>query len=243
MKHLNILLLFISFFFLGNANAQGSYFGVKGGLTMGTQQWNNYSRDPLFKYHGIVFIESLEETGQFGVFAQAGFHQKGSAIRFQTGSTIGGNDYRPPADEFIFNNISLTLGMKKKEDLSVSSRWFYLFGLRGDYTVSTNLDEYNSEEQVFRAFYPFDAFVNKWMLGMTVGGGIDFDLGAYVGGFLEFTVNPDLTFQYNQRQSFNVTNPFNPTGPPTRVGERQIRNVTFEITLGIRFLREVIYVD
>lgn len=210
---------------------------------MGTQQWNNYNRDPLLKYHGIAFIESLEDTGQFGVFAQLGFHQKGSAIRFRNGSTISGNDYRPPADEFIFNNLSLTLGMKKKEDLSISSRWYYLFGLRGDYTISTNLDEYNNEEQVFRAFYPFDGFVNNWVLGMTVGGGIDFDLSPFVGGFLEFTVNPDLTYQYNQQQSFTVTNPFNPTGPPTTIGERQIRNVTFELTVGIRFLRQVIYVD
>jgi hypothetical protein len=240
MKHLNILVFLVASFFCSDLMAQGSYFGVKGGLTVGTQQWNNYDRDPLFKYHGIVFIESLEETGQFAVFAQAGLHQKGSALRYQTGSFFG-NDYRPPADEFIFNNISLTVGMKRKELLTEKSKFYYLFGLRGDYTVSTNLGDYD-EDQFNRNFYPFEEFVRPWNFGLTVGGGLDFDISEFVGAFLEFTVNPDLSLQYRQPRIGNVPDPFRP-GQNVTIGEREIRNITFEVTVGIRFLRQVIYVD
>lgn len=241
MKHLNIFLIF--FFALicaSETNAQGSYFGVKGGLTMGTQKWNNYERDPLFKYHGAVFIESLEETGQFAVLAQLGYHVKGSALRYQTGSFFG-NDYRPPADQFIFNNLSLMVGMKKKSEMTPSSKYYYMFGLRGDYTVSTNLGDYD-EDAINRNFYPFEQFVRKANFGLTVGGGLDLDFGEFVGGFLEFTVNPDLSLQYKQPAIGNVPDPFRP-GQTTSIGERSIRNLTFEVTLGIRFLRQVIYID
>ena len=241
MKHLNIFLLALApFFFTKKTVAQGSYFGLKGGLTMGTQKWNTYDRDPLFKYHGAAFIESLEETGQYSVFAQLGYHVKGSALRYNTGSFFG-NNYRPPADQFVFNNISLIVGMKKKYEMTPSSKYYYLFGLRGDYTVSNNLSDF--EEDTFNpGFYPLEGFVNPWIFGITVGGGLDLDFGEFVGGFLEFTVNPDVSYQYKQPSIGNVPDPFRP-GQTRTIRERSIRNLTFEVTLGIRFLREVIYID
>ncbi len=245
MKHLNTILLVTLSLFLGNEIvAQGSHFGVKGGLTIGTQKWNSYERDPLFKYHGIVFIESLDETNSFSLFAQAGWHAKGSAIRYQRSFVVPGtsNVYSPPADHFIFNNVSLTVGAKMKNALTERSRYYYLFGLRGEYTVSTNLDDYN-DDQYFRAFYPFEQFVQKLNYGVTVGGGLDFDISEFVGAFLELTVNPDLSFQYKQPAIGNVTSPFTSPGQTISIGERSIRNLTFEVSLGIRFLRLVEYID
>ena len=104
------------------AQAQGYYFGLKGGMTIGMQQWQSLDRDPLFRYHGIAFVESIAEENSFGLFAQAGFHEKGSAIRNQLfRNSLNGGFFRAPTYQFIFRNASLTLGAKQKFDLGTSN--------------------------------------------------------------------------------------------------------------------------
>ncbi len=228
-----------------NVAAQGGFaFGFKGGLTLGIQNWNSIEQDPLFKYHGIAYIETLDEQSeQFAVFVQAGWHVKGSAIRNRNFiNPLNGNVYRPPAREFLFNNISLTFGGKRKYPYG-AGRFYYLLGIRGDYTVSTNLDEYQQFNEANPAYsiYPWPFFVNRFNYGVTVGGGIEMPFGELAGGLLELTVSPDFSYQYRQPAIPNVQNPY--TGQTTTIPERLIRNITFELTLGLRFLRKVIYVD
>ena len=238
-------LLFLTFFSLtiNGLAAQGSVFGIKGGLTMGTQKWNGFQQDPLLKWHGIASIESLDEEDNFSVFAQAGYHLKGSAIRGRNFfSPINGNIYRPPAPQFIFKNASLTLGGKKKYQFGEASKVFLLFGLRGDYTIGTNLKEYEPINDANGSLYfPDDEFVRNWNYGMTFGGGFEVPFTDLIGGVLEFTVNPDFSRQYFQPSIANVYNPY--LGTNTTLPERSIRNITFEITAGFRFLRIVEYVD
>ena len=245
LKCVPLLILFAVLGLSSEAQEYGGYyFGVKGGLLLGTQAWNNFERDPLLKYHGIAFIESLDETGQFSLFAQTGLHQKGSAIRGRNFIGVNGETFRPPAQEFIFNNIVLTVGGKKKNWLSASSKWHYLFGLRGDYTVDTNLDQYEAlNEACNTLFYPDDGFVQNWNYGVTIGGGFEFELSELVGALLEFTVNPDFSLQYRQPSVSNVLNTCSASGVNSSIPERTIRNITFEITAGFRFLRKVEYVD
>jgi len=223
--------------------AQGTVYGVKGGLTLGVQKWNNFDQDPLIKYHGIVFVESSDETANFGVFAQAGYHLKGSALRNRNFfNPINGDIFRPPAQEFIFRNLSLTLGAKKKYALTDATKAYYLLGFRGDYTLGTNLDEYRQLNEFNGGlFFPDDSFVRKWNYGVTVGGGLEFALGELIGAMLEFTVNPDFSQQYRQPAISNVRDPF--TGQNRTIPERTIRNITFEISAGFRFLRKVEYID
>lgn len=245
MKHQFLLFLFFAMLLGTSTKAQeygGYYFGVKGGLLLGTQAWNNFDRDPLIKYHGIAFIENYDESGAFSLFAQAGLHRKGSAIRGRNFIALNGETFKPPTQEFIFNNIALTLGGKKKNWLTEFSQWYYMFGLRGDYTISTNLGEYKAlNEATGTLFFPTDDFVQKINYGVTVGGGLEFELGELVGALLEFTVNPDFSFQYRQPAIPNVYNPYTQTN--TTLGERTIRNITFEVTAGFRFLRKVEYID
>lgn len=227
-------------------DAQSFAFGVKGGLTIGTQQWgNSFERDALFRYHGIAFIETLPDGNDFAILAQAGYHVKGSSIRTNFFTTAG--DRRQLVTPFEFNNISLTLGGKKKYDVGRGNmRLFYMFGVRGEYTVRTNLGPQDliEDNPYLARIYPFEGFVNKFTYGATVGGGVEVPLGDLVGMSLEFTVNPDFSNQYNQPQIDNVIDPNpNATRPTFTIPERQIRNLTFEVTAGFRFLRIVEYID
>lgn len=227
----------------------GYFFGIKGGLTIGQQQWNSFERDPLLAYHGIVFIESLPESGRFSLLAQAGYHVKGSSIRSRNFvSGISGNILRAPAETFEFYNVSLTLGAKQVFSFTpTGGGLYYLIGVRGDYTLDTNLDRYDvlGDPSVnrLRLFYPIETyeFINRFNYGLTAGGGIQLLLSEFVGANLEFTVNPDFSVQYRQPAISNITNPFN--GQPMTLQEREIRNLTFELTVGLRFLRKIIYVD
>lgn len=222
--------------------AQGTAYSFKGGLTLGIQKWNGFDQGPLFKYHGALTAESLDETATFSIFAQAGYHLKGSAIRNQNGFDFNGNFYRLPAQEFIFKNVSLVLGGKRKYDLSDAMKGYYLFGLRGDYTLGTNLDKYKTANEYNGGlYYPDNNFVRKWNYGVTLGGGIEFAFGELVGGLLEVTLNPDFSYQYKQPNIPNVRDPY--TGQNRTIPERTIRNVTFEITAGFRLLHKVEYVD
>lgn len=229
------------------AFAQGGYyFGVKGGLLVGFQNWNGFEQDPLLKYCGDLFIESRSASNEFAVFAQVGYHVKGSAIRNRLYiNPFTGGYTRPPAREFLFQNAVLGAGMKQKFDFGVSSKFFYMLGIRLDYTIDTNLDIYTDFNTLNPAYaiYPFDdpTFIRNINYGLIAGGGLEFEISDYFGLMLEITYNPDFSNQYMQPSIPNVTDPY--TGESRTISERKIRNQTFEITLGLRFLREVIYVD
>lgn len=236
--------------FLGGlctAAAQSFAFGVKGGLTIGTQKWGNtFERDALFRYHGAIFIETLPESNDFAIFAQAGYHVKGSSIRTNFFTTAG--DRRQVVSPFEFQNASVIVGGKKKFDFGTGdTKLYYLFGIRGDYNIGTDFGITEAEivEFPFLAqIYPVETFVNPFTYGATLGGGIEVPLNDLVGMTLEFTVNPDFSNQYNQPQINNIidSNP-NSSRPTFSIPERQIRNLTFEVTAGFRFLRIVEYID
>ncbi|MCB0609892.1 MAG: outer membrane beta-barrel protein [Lewinellaceae bacterium] len=243
-----MLLLATGMLLVIGAGAQSYGFGLKGGLTIGTQNWNSFERDPLLKYHGIAFIESYDPEDPFALFAQVGYHVKGSAIRrrnFYNPNTS--TFFQPPAYQFLFNNLSLTLGAKQKFGFTGNSKTYYMIGVRGDYTLSTNLGEYESfnETNPGYSIFPFNDnnFIRRFNYGLTVGGGIEKPLGEYVDLILEFSVNPDFSLQYQQPAIPNVYVAYG-TGTDRRtLEERRIRNITFELTVGFRFLHIIEFVD
>lgn len=243
-----IVLLYLLLAAATFSRGQGGFaFGVKGGPTIGLQQWEGFEQDPLFKYHGIAFIESISEENAFGVFAQLGYHLKGSAIRNRLFTNIiNGQPFRPPAREFIFKNLSLTGGAKQKFPLgSGDSKAYYALGVRLDYTVGTNLGQYTRfiETNPAYAIYPIDdtQFIREFNYGILLGGGIEIPFSELVGAIIEFSVNPDFSFQYEQPEIPNVRDPY--TNENRSIPQRRIRNLTFELTAGFRFLRRVEYID
>ncbi|MEQ8703888.1 MAG: hypothetical protein RIC19_08200 [Phaeodactylibacter sp.] len=244
MKQL-ILIAGLSAFTLAMLQAQGTVYGIKGGFTMATQQWDALNTDALFLPQGDFFIEDVPESNAFSLFASLGYHPKGSALRNRFFNNVfNGQLTRVPPERFIFHNASLVLGAKQKFDIGRGeSRFFYSVGVRADYTFDTNLDAFDEINNFFFTTLPVDdpTYIREFNYGVTVGGGMEYNISEFVGLSLELNLHPDFSFQYEQPEIPGVTDPF--TGNQTTIPERQIRNIAFEVSLGLRFLRKVVYVD
>ena len=240
IKKILLLAGFIGSVFL--MNAQTFAWGVKGGLLVGLQKWEGIQRDPLIKYQGSMFIESVPEGNEFSLYAQGGLHLKGSALRNQRYFFPNGDLYSPPTTEFIFRNASVVLGAKQKFDFGAVGKKFYSFGIRADYTISTNLDDFRNGTTPAPFTFPDNFFVRKFNYGVSLGGGLEFPFNELVGAIVDLTINPDFSFQYRQPPLGNVASPSVP-GQVISIPERKILNVTMELSVGFRFLRKVEYID
>jgi hypothetical protein len=227
MKNILYILIILSFAF--NANGQSFYFGPKGGIGINVQQWNSFQRDPLFSPFGDIFIESYTEDSPSSLYAQLGYHIRGSALRLQGFSGSFSNAFK-------FNNLVFVAGAKRIISMDKKMRPYYIVGIRAEYNLGTNLDDFSAQQSLF---YPLDFYVNRFVYGFTAGGGFDFDIGELYGGFIEFAVNPDLARQYDQPSIPNVISPYD--GRSITIPNREIKNLSLEITFGFRFLRKVEY--
>ena len=222
------------------AVGQGSVFGFKGGPSLGFQSWNEYNRDALLAWHAIAFVESLTENNEFGLFLQGGYHVRGSAIRVNSFATLD-----PISNQSItiqgfttryeFHNFSIAAGGKQKFQLSDYTSYYYLFGIRGDYTLKTRFEDGRNFGIVD------DQYVRKFNGGLIVGGGLEYQFADLVGGMIELTINPDFTRQYEQLPINNVTSPNSQNSFTLR--ENIARNTTVELSIGIRFTRKIEYID
>ena len=81
MKRIVLIVFTLSFSF--HVQAQSFLFGPKFGPSIGLQQWDNFEKDPLFAFHGSVYIESYSEDDiDNSLYAQLGYHVRGSANRY-----------------------------------------------------------------------------------------------------------------------------------------------------------------
>lgn len=228
----NTLILAICLFTSISAFAQSFWFGPKGVVSFNVQNWDGFERDPLFNINGDVFIETIDETSRSSLYAQIGYHTRGSSTRVNFFNGDAQNQ------SFEFNNLVLEIGAKQKLTSETNAGPYYILGARAEYTLGTNLSDY---VRFNSAYYPIDDFVRKFNYGVTVGGGWEFEFSELIGGLIELTVNPDLSNQYEQQAIPNVENPFN--GQTITLPERKVRNLTFEVKFGLRFMRKVEYID
>lgn len=222
--------------------SQSTAYVLKTGMSIGTQRWDNsFERQSLLKPHFALAIESVNNEDDRGsVFAQFGYHTRGSATRFRFLFTGGGQ--QTLSQQFTFSNFALILAAKSKKPLAENARYFYYGGLRGEYTWKTNIDELSQPNSQTFIYYPQIGGVQRWVGGLSVGGGVEYDLRELVGVQVEFSVHPDITLQYRQPAVGNVIDPNNP-GQTITIPERRIRNLSLELTVGLRLLRKVIYED
>ncbi len=217
--------------------SQGFAFGFKTGITTAFQKWTSYSRRaPLLSPTGNIYIESLSEENKNALFAQAGYHIKGSQISNSFGISQQNGFERK---KFKFNNISLMVGAKQKKDWG-ESKAYYGIGFRGEFTHKTNLKEYEELNKRF-PIYPIEGAVKRFTYGFTFSGGLEMPITDLIGGVIELSINPDFGQQYFQPEN---PIPFKDyRGREIRIRESKIINITIELTVGMRFLYKVIYVD
>lgn len=233
MKKGSFILLCLLISLIHNATAQGGYhFGTKGGLSLANQNWNGFERRASLTYHINAFVETLDPEGRGALYAQLGLHNRGSNIGFT--SLRNQRSYN-------FKNISLCAGAKKLLDTNFDlGRPYYFVGIRAEYTLSNNmtemrdyfLDVFNQNPQFTSpSLLAEPLFATKFNYGLSFGGGIQFDGGDFFTPSLEFTISPDISFQYDRL--------------PNSISSdaTQVRNLTFEISFVLRFLREVTYED
>ena len=224
---------------INGGKAQSFVFGFKGGPVMATQNWSSFQREPLFDLHGIAFIETWGEDDPNALFAQLGYHTRGSSLRqLFVNPTLG---FVPQSRSFKFRNLAATVGGKRKFYLTDKIDGYYSLGIRGELNINTNLDEFRLQNQTAITSYPLNEFVRPFTYGVYAGGGFEFKIAELVGVMAELSVNPDLNRQYFQPPLTNVLDPV--TGMTRNLQEREIRNITLELSIGIRLLRKVIYVD
>ena len=239
-----IFLLFITMLSLYQFSyAQSRAYTVKGGMTVGFQRWGQQDQDPLFAYHGAVMMESVPEDDAFGLFAQLGYHIKGSAWRNAIFANPGNGGVSIFTRKFKFQNVALVAGLKKDFSDRGNSKLYYLLGVRGEYTIGTNLDEYEAENIFLGGpVYPFDEAVRKLNYGVTAGAGIEFPFSEFIGGILEFTISPDFSDQY-QQIAFTGNAYQNGSLIQRNYPARNIRNTVLEVSLGFKFLHKIEYID
>lgn len=244
IKILSIALLWVS---INNLSAQSVAYSVKGGLTAANQRFDGggtYNNSLLFKYHGALSIENAPDDPTSVLFAQIGYHTRGHARRYQRGiipnyQTGQLQEVSGFKEEFVFNNLALIVGVKRRGVLNTPNA-YYAIGLRAEYTISNNLPGDNANfPSNYSLYYPTKDFVKKFNYGLSLSGGYEFPFSELISGFIEFSVHPDVSRQYFQPAiTINSSN-----SPTNTIPEQSIRNLTFELTLGFRFLRKVIYVD
>jgi hypothetical protein len=227
------ILLFSFFCFLGSLSlsAQSYAFGLKGGITAATQRWNNFDDgQPLFSYHGDVYIESWNEENLSALFASVGYHARGRTVRTRRTVGLNGEDYPSRTfDQRLFNGV-LIIGVKKKIPVkNESTRGFYGFGVRGEYNISSDFAFYSGLEDQ----------INKITYGVTVNGGFEFMFSEFVGGVFEISVHPDFG-----KQLFAPTQVFqDDRGFQRTLAEQNVVNTSIEISVGLRFLHKITYID
>ena len=230
------LLFILGIIVFSSLDSLGQYYvGVKGGMGLNMQRWNSYERDILFSPFIDVFTETADDPLN-KLYASFGLHTRGSTVR-----GFGFNTFNP----YKFHNLVLELGGKRMMSVDKKYNGYYMLGLRAEYTLSTNLNE----RPAFSVYNLVDDFyVNKFNYGVTIGGGIELDIADTHIVFFEVSVNPDLSRQYDQPETLTIENPNQVPSPFPQsqfitIVPQEVRNVSLEVKVGIKFLRGYYYED
>ncbi len=219
--------------------AQYTGYSIKGGPLLGIQNWDNYPNQPLYAYHIDLQVESISDEQPRTLYASLGYHRRGSTIRSRNGFTQTGEVVRIEPLKFIFNNAVLALGAKQTYPVG-NFRGHVALALRGEYNINTDLGgaiAERSNELGYGIFYPIDEFVNDFVYGIDLGAGLDVSISPRLDALLELRVSPDLSRQYFQ-PSFTYSRN-NQSGGSQQVVEPEttINNISFELSVGLRFVR------
>lgn len=236
MKTIAVLLigLFFPLFMIGQG---GTVFGIKAGPSFANQSWKGQETEGLFGYHAAALIETHNDSTSLRIFGQIGYHQKGST-RVRRAFTNPITNQRVPRQGFRqpFSVASLAIGAKNKHPFSPKMSGYYLLGLRLDYTIAYELAFLNFDEDDAKEYF------NRFNYGVSLGGGLEFNVGNNGVAFIELNVSPDVS-----KQIFIPPGVTGYTDPVTNqfraFPETKVYNFNIELSFGYKFIRRVVFVD
>lgn len=211
--------------------AQGTVYSLLAGPTMSTQTVNGFERDPFFRLHALLRMESTSEISPNAGYISLGYHTKGSAVNTFAYVDTDGNEYDGQSSAMEFHNLSLSIGVKQRKEVGTNFL-SYGFGIRGDINLSTDFDPF---------FQGLEGTENNFTYGLNLDVGWEFPISELVSTTIEVGFYPDLSSQIFipfQDTGYTYSN-----GQPITIQESEIRNVVFEARAGFRFWRKVIYTD
>lgn len=224
-----ITFLLLSCLIFSEIEAQDNAYGVMGGLTVGMQKWNGFERDPLLSWNGRVFYESLIND-KLSVIGEFGLHNRGSGILAQylvPGTTGITTNY----SKIVIRNLSFLGAAKQMYDVKENMEAYVKLGLRLEYTVADTFEIYS---QFSEAIQPFN-------YGVTLGGGLHF---GPKDGPLQFVLDAQISPDFSQQIYAPAGQIYNRyTQQYQGFAEQKVTNISFEITLGIRFVNKYYYED
>lgn len=202
------------------------YYGVKGGIGLNNQNWERgVTTGLLFTPCIDIFAETYDPGSLSRLYAQIGYHQRGSAL--------GAFGLRRVAT-YRYNNLVAEVGGRRQAFEGEIYTGYYLLGLRAEYTMASNVGEsqslFNLTDQ---------AYLRRLNYGATVGGGFEYDLGDGTAVFLEVTFNPDLSAQYDQPVNLIFPNPNagQSQNQFVTIPAQRVRNYSLEVKVGYKWLR------
>lgn len=227
-----ILLFILCLITCTSQSSAQSWWGFKGGATMGRQSWSGIETSSLWGYHASIYSEWPSSNEMSSFVLEGGYHLRGCSVKTLAYNSSG-TLYQPDVDQFRFKNLGALLGFKKYYKFSGSTKYHILFGLRAEYTLGTNLDAFKEINDCY-PIYPYSAFVKKFNYGFTLGGGINIPMDEYRDFTIELSLQPDASRQYFSPAVSNIKVPCFPT-QSISLSERNIRNVSIELSVGLHF--------
>ena len=250
MKMIRYSTLFLFFAFacmFTNTHAQktitqGYVWGVKGGPSYLTQKGHYRTGGSAYGWHGDLFYDSYSSESSNSVYFQLGYHQRGAGLsRYYLGNlhNIQLPRLRLDNPRFLYHNVALEAGVKKRYKVTEALKAYFGIGLRGEYTLKTDLQKYAAINEEYKApIYPAENFVRHYQYGITMSVGAEFPLaeGLYEG-FGELRLCQDLSTQYYQPPipGAGYRDPY--TGEQRDLNEISARNFTIELSFGLRIFR------
>lgn len=199
----------------------GTGYTLKGGLTVGVQNWNGQQNEPLWGYNAGVTFDFLTQK-RTSLFIDLGYHLKGSSFRVNSFNQSG-----QVSQLFLgnkFHNLALVLGAKSAWKIKEKTTAYILLGLRADFTLDYELVTYQG----------MDNYVNRFNYGMTVGGGVEFALADKHSIIVELQVNPDFSRQI-QVPPGRFFNSFDRNY--YTLSEQRVLNLAIELMVGYKFIK------
>lgn len=181
--------------------------------------------------HHLDFGLDYESEGGNIIYGQLGYHRRGSGVRINQFFDIHGNVLAGGTFGMKFHNMVLEAGMKKFF-LKGKQKAYYGLGLRCEYTLKSDHDFFYAQ---------YKDFVQKWNYGFGVRVGTETQLSKFIALGIEANIAPDISRQVWVQQNVRIIDPR--TNMITNGQEQNIRNLSLELTIYLRLLQIIEYID